>query len=111
MYHAKVRYAFWSTYEFTIFLKQAPHPNIAGRNVLWYSRLIRHDTRAQNPVGDASQASSYGGKVSLREAFLFIGLEIKAGNWHFDNAMPRSDWYWVGKMPDVDDESDYVNDW
>lgn len=112
MYHAKVRYAFLSTYEFTVFLKQAPHPSIPGRNVLWYSRPIRHDTRSQNPVGDASHASpSYWEKVSLREAFLFLGLEIKENNWHFDNAMPRSDWYRLGKMPGVDDESDYVNDW
>ena len=109
MYHAKVRYAFLSTYEFTVFFKQAPYPSIPGRNVLWYSRLIRHDTRAQNPVGDASQVSFYWGKASLREAFLFLGLEIKANNWRFDNSMLRSDWYRIGKMPRVDDESDYID--
>lgn len=67
--------------------------------------LWAHDLESAMANPEKRRTWLYWGKVFLREAFLFLGLEIKAGDWHFDNAMPRSDWYRVGKMPG------YINDW
>ena len=63
--HGK-QFGFITTYEATIFFKQAPAPHGNG-TVLYHSRVINHDTLSRNVV-----SAPLSGNVSLRECMIFI---------------------------------------
>ena len=63
--HGK-RFGYITTYEATVFFKQAPAPRGNG-TVLYHSRVISHATPSRN-VGSGPLS----GNVSLRECMLFI---------------------------------------
>lgn len=82
MYDSKMKYGFLTTYDETIFLKQAPHPTKPQTSALWFSTVIRNH---QN-----------GRMVSLRECMLYLGLQIQSGGYRWKNSMaPKS---WVGSL-------------
>ncbi|KAL1998285.1 hypothetical protein VTN02DRAFT_6463 [Thermoascus thermophilus] len=71
MYLAKVKYAFLTTYDQTIFLKQEPHPTKQSQWALWHSNVISHTT-ASEEVDPKAKFDAYRNRVSLRECFLFL---------------------------------------
>ena len=79
MWHAKCKYGFMSTYNETVFLKQDVDPSDPNKYALWYSDAIRHNIRARPVGGGNPSAAPYRNCVSLKECFLFLGLEIQAG--------------------------------
>ena len=71
MYHAKVRYAFLSTYEFTIFLKQAPHPNSQHRRPKCSLVLPTHKARYACPKP----------RWGCLTGFFLLGASVSAGGF------------------------------
>lgn len=97
MYLGKVKYGFLTTYDQTIFLKQAPLNSKRGEWALWYSNVILNTTRS-TPVDGVDlrfkYRHEYHGKVSLRECFLFLGQEIQSGKYRVENTTDSK--LWVG---------------
>ena len=63
--HGK-QFGYITTYEATVFFKQAPGPNGNG-TALYHSRVISHAAPSRNVV-----TAALSGNVSLRECMLFI---------------------------------------
>ncbi|KAK1138722.1 hypothetical protein N8T08_002071 [Aspergillus melleus] len=78
MHICKMKYAFLTTYDQTIFFKQAPNPKRPQEQALWHSNVIYFNQANQD--------------VSLRECFLFIGLRIQSGDYKCENKMSFKDW-------------------
>ncbi|RFU35279.1 hypothetical protein B7463_g1019, partial [Scytalidium lignicola] len=91
MWSTRCKYGFMSTYEETVFIMQDVDFNDATRYALYSSNIIRHNTKSQKVRGPI--AAVYENKVSLRECFLFLSLEIGAGSWQSANPMPANQWY------------------
>ncbi|RFU35698.1 hypothetical protein B7463_g721, partial [Scytalidium lignicola] len=92
MFEADCKYGFMTTYDQTVFLKQDVDPADNTKYALWVSRVIYHNTKAQK-VAVGAQTAEYQSRVSLRECFMFLGLEIKNGNWQAVNPMQAAEWY------------------
>ncbi|KAJ5131580.1 uncharacterized protein N7515_007619 [Penicillium bovifimosum] len=93
MYLSKMKYGFLTTYDQTIFFKQAPSPGKAKELALWHSDVVYYHQG--------------GNMVSLRECFLFLGLHIKAGDYTCENTMPYK--RWVGSPGGVYTDDDYLS--
>lgn len=76
MHDLKVKHAFLTTYDETIFLRQAL---VNGRWTLEYSPIIQHSDSALN------------GQVTLRQCFLHLALEAMRDR-DFDTGGLRSPW-------------------
>ncbi|KAJ5613623.1 hypothetical protein N7528_007277 [Penicillium herquei] len=77
MYYSKRKFGFLTTYSQTIFLKQAPDPEHPKTMALWYSSVIKNDD--VDPV-------------TLRECFLFLGMEVKDGGGYCKNETEEKEW-------------------
>src|SRR3954447_7819930 len=66
----KRKYAFLTTYEETMFLKQEEQEN--GEWVLWYSEPIFHHVNSNFNIANPDDHRQYRGCVSLRECFLYF---------------------------------------
>ncbi|KAJ5263205.1 hypothetical protein N7478_010810 [Penicillium angulare] len=109
MHIHQVKYAFLTTYNETIFCKQDLPPTKSQRKrpgrgqelALWYSDVIQHNGASQ--------------LVFLRECFLFLGIQVRDGDYKFENIMRLRNWVnaRTGSYPDhenlsPDDTSAYA---
>jgi hypothetical protein len=97
-----VKYAFYSTYQHTIFLKKERR----GNNwVLWHSRPIANNTSS---IGVNQNLTNLVDRVSVRECFLYLQTRIDNGDWHAANHTGR--WHLDKKVGNVDLQNYYAND-
>jgi hypothetical protein len=95
------KYGFFTTYDYTIFLKQERRDD---NWVLWHSRPIACGVQCSfpNPPGDLA------GGVSVRECFFYLQTEIWRGHWYAEN---RSNLWVSNKMAgNVDYQIYFKND-
>lgn len=116
----KVKYGFLTTYDQTVFLKQEPSRQRPGRWVLWYTNVIFHNAPSTFLGRDDFRFKNrhlYGGKVSLRECFLFLAHKIRSGDYKVENTM--NDKHWIGaaigasvgsRKPKSPLDSDHISD-
>src|SRR5437667_3962081 len=90
MHQSNMKYAFLTTYNQTVFLRQEEHPGKKGEWVLWYSNVIKNGT-ASIQVSSVSPRDFHG-KVSLRECFLFLAVQGASNNWYAKNEMHVDSW-------------------
>ncbi|OJJ67702.1 hypothetical protein ASPBRDRAFT_34067 [Aspergillus brasiliensis CBS 101740] len=109
LYVAKITYGFLTTYDETIFVKQALHPDKkkSGQMTLWYSNLIKHHTPSTAATPGSSHMD-YRGKVSLRECFLFLGKMTSTGASVCVNNMKSANWVDTKGKKKYDD-SDHIS--
>jgi hypothetical protein len=72
------KYGFFTTYDYTIFLKQERRDD---NWVLWYSRPIACAVQSSFPNAPGDLA----GRVSVRECFFYLQTEIWRDHWYADN--------------------------
>lgn len=75
MLTAKLRFGFLTTYDDTIFLKLEKDDK-SGEVILWHSNVIRGNScHVEIPYPTTPGPQDYHNKVTLRECFLFCGVQ------------------------------------